>query len=112
MSRMFAIVLIGALLFPPAALEQRVFLPLVANGVRDTGPMGVDLRLGAGDAALPFLLDLAPRWVRAGDLLWAEVEPVRGGGYRWEAAAGLEQNIRRIRAAGAEPIVVIQWSPP
>lgn len=96
----------------PAAEEQRVFLPLAAGRPVTPGAIGVDLRVGAGDGALPYLADLAPRWVRAGDLLWAEVEPVRGGSYRWEAAAGLEANIRRIRAAGAEPIVVIQWSPP
>jgi hypothetical protein len=95
----------------PHAEQDETFLPLVSGQPRAPSRLGVDLRSAVSDASMPYVAELAPRWARAGDLLWAEVEPVRGA-YDWRAAAGLEANIRRIRAAGAEPIVVIQWTPP
>jgi hypothetical protein len=61
---------------------------------------------------MPLVVEANPRWSRAGDVLWALVEPVRGGGYRWEAIADVERNVRRLRAAGIEPALVVQWSPP
>jgi hypothetical protein len=95
----------------PTAAPHQIFLPAVLGLPGATSRLGVDLRSTVGDAALPFLTALEPRWARAGDLPWASVEPVRGV-YEWEALAGLEANIRRIRASGAEPIVIVQWTPP
>lgn len=88
-----------------------VYLPAVFGPPAATNRIGLDLRVNAGGAAVAFAAELQPGLVRAGDLLWSQIEPTRGGGYQWEHAAALEANIARLRAVGIEPIVVIQWTP-
>jgi hypothetical protein len=95
----------------PTSLPHQTVLPVVLGIPGGTGRLGVDLRSTVPDTGLPYLAALGARWSRAGDLPWASVEPVRGT-YRWEVLEGLEANIRRIRASGAEPIVIVQWTPP
>lgn len=100
----------------PAAAQpapRPVYLPVISGPPVPLSPFGMDLRTYTSQAALDFAMKANPKWVRAGDALWADVEPVRGGGYRWEALATLEANIRRIRAANpnVEPTVVVQRSP-
>lgn len=114
MRRLIPFLLALATLLPaaaaPAQTDHPIFLPLVSQLPAIPSRLGLDLRAHADDAAMPLLGDLEPRWARAGDLLWALVEPTRGS-YDWSAAAELEANIARIRAAGAEPLVNIQWTP-
>jgi hypothetical protein len=91
------------------AATSTVYLPLVS--VPDTRVLiGYDLRMNHGAHAEPWLPALPATWARAGDLIWATIEPTRGV-YSWEAAAALEANIRRLRAAGIEPIVLVQIAP-
>jgi hypothetical protein len=87
-----------------------VFLPLISIPMPPS-PFGFDVRTHAPDSVMPLVVEANPRWSRAGDVLWALVEPVRGGGYRWEAIADVERNVRRLRAKGIEPTLVVQWSP-
>ena len=87
-----------------------VFLPLISIPTPPS-PFGFDVRTHAPDSVMPLVAEANPRWSRAGDVLWALVEPVRGGGYRWEAIADVERNVRRLRAMGIEPTLIIQWSP-
>ncbi|MDW8234733.1 MAG: hypothetical protein RMJ54_18330, partial [Roseiflexaceae bacterium] len=87
-----------------------VYLPLIGTPA-PLNPFGFDVRTHAPDTVMPLVVEASPRWSRAGDVLWALVEPVRGGGYRWEAIADVERNVRRLRAAGIEPTLVVQWSP-
>jgi hypothetical protein len=95
---------------PAAQPTARVFLPALTTG--DLGyRLGVDLRSETDAAAIPYVAQLRAPWVRAGDILWASVEPVRGGGYRWETMAHVEANIARLRARGIEPILIVQQSP-
>lgn len=96
----------------PASVSSstQIFIPLVTLRSPDS-PFGFDLRSNISDAVLPFVRDAQPRWVRAGDVIWAEIEPVRGGGYHWEALATVDLNVQRLRAAGIEPTLVIQQSP-
>jgi hypothetical protein len=116
MKRLLPILLALAALLPAAAApssaepDHITFLPLVSQLPATPYRLGVDMRAHADDAALPYASALAPRWMRAGDLLWSQVEVTRGV-YDWSAAAALEANIARIRAAGAEPLVNIQWTP-
>ena len=91
------------------AATSMIYLPLVS--VPDTRVLiGYDLRTNRGAHAEPWLPALPATWARAGDLIWATIEPTRGV-YSWEAAAALEANIRRLRAAGIEPIVLVQIAP-
>jgi hypothetical protein len=87
-----------------------VFLPLISIPMPPS-PFGFDVRTHAPDGVMPLVVEANPRWSRAGDVLWALVEPVRGGGYRWEAIADVERNVRRLRAMGIEPTLIVQWSP-
>jgi hypothetical protein len=86
------------------------FLPFISIPTPPS-PFGFDVRTYAPDSVMPLVAEASPRWSRAGDVLWALVEPVRGGGYRWEAIADVERNVRRLRARGIEPTLVVQWSP-
>lgn len=91
------------------ATTSTIYLPLVS--VPDPRVLiGYDLRMNRGAHAEPLLAALPATWARAGDLVWAQIEPTRGV-YSWEAAATLETNIRRLRAAGIEPIVLVQIAP-
>ncbi len=92
------------------ATQQQVFLPLVST-TPPPSPFGFDLRDFITDTAIPYVRDAQPRWVRAGDVLWSNIEPVRGGGYHWEVLAAVEANIRRLHAIGIEPTLVVQQSP-
>ncbi len=85
------------------------YLPLVS--VPDTRVLlGYDLRTTHGARSEPLIAALPATWARAGDLVWGAIESQRGV-YTWEAAAALEENIRRLRAAGVEPVVVVQIAP-
>jgi hypothetical protein len=97
---------------PVAESEETVFaayLSLVS--VPDTRVLlGYDLRVSQGARAETLLPALPATWARAGDLVWNAIESQRGV-YTWEAAAALEENIRRLRAAGVEPVVLVQIAP-
>lgn len=88
----------------------RLFVPLIARPIA-ASPFGFDLRANVGNAVLPYVQAAQPRWVRAGDVLWSQIEPVRGAGYQWGAMAQVEANIRRLREMGIEPTLVVQQSP-
>lgn len=92
----------------PAAYQ--VLLPMMIIP-SPASPFGFDVRSNASDTALQYAQEARAKWARAGDVVWADIEPVRGGGYRWEVLAAVEQNIRRLQAAGIEPTLVIMRSP-
>jgi len=96
---------------PQTAGPTKIFLPLVLGQPLPLSPFGFDLRTHIGDAAVGYVTDAQAKWVRAGDVLWSDVEPVRGGGYHWEVLAAVEANIKRLRTAGVEPTLVVQRSP-
>jgi hypothetical protein len=92
----------------PAAYQvllPMMIMPSAAN------PFGFDVRSNASDTALQYAQEANAKWARAGDVVWADIEPVRGGGYRWAVLAEVDQNIRRLQAAGIEPTLVIMRSP-
>jgi hypothetical protein len=94
----------------PSSTGVQVYLPAITANPLGPNPFGFDLRTYAQADIIPYVLEARPKWTRAGDLLWASVEPERGT-YRWEGVAELDANIMRLRAAGIEPMVIIQWSP-
>lgn len=99
---------------PSSAQSQtpswNVALPLVKQANMTLGGLQIDLRMEASAQALPYLRDMRPQLVRAGDLDWASIESTQGV-LNWEAAAGFENNVRRIRELGLEPSGIIQRSP-
>ncbi len=109
-SLLCALALPAAAMPRPATAGTQIYLPIVAAS-GPASPIGVDLRWYIDDAVMPYVRAAQPRWVRAGDVLWPDVEPVRGGGYHWDALAYIDANVARLRAAGIEPTLVIQRSP-
>src|SRR5690242_7496394 len=85
----------------PASGQYQAFLPLVLASPPDN-PFGFDVRANIDDTVMEYVQmnPTPPKWTRAGDVLWSDVEPVRGEGYHWEALAQVEANVARIRAAG------------
>ena len=104
--------------------EYKVLLGLLGREVRDALPatpgwrgptdlrqvLGVEINRGAVAAVAGPLAELRPGWVRYNGIFWDEVEPRRGE-RRWEALAGVEAELAAIRAAGAEPMLVIRGAP-
>ncbi len=101
---------------PSHAKEQQqstpsiTFLPIIMGNPGPPNPFGFDMNSYYDDRVLSYAKEANPRWVRAGDLLWSEVEAERGV-YNWDVLARLENNVRRVRAMGFEPLVIIQQSP-
>ena len=95
----------------PAGLPFQVYLPIVRGPPAPPNPFGFDLRTHINNAVIGYVTGANPKWTRAGDVLWSDIEPVRGGGYRWEVLAQVEANVRRLRSAGVEPTLVVQRSP-
>lgn len=92
------------------AVEYKALLPIVFGEPAPPNPFGFDMNYYYDDRVLIFANQAKPRWVRSGDLLWSEVETQRGV-YNWAALERLENNVRRVRAMGFEPTVIIQQSP-
>jgi hypothetical protein len=90
--------------------QFKVYLPMMAIPPA-ASPFGFDVRSYASDEALQYAKEARAKWARAGNVFWADVEPVRGGGYHWEALAEVDENIRRLQDAGIEPTLVIARSP-
>ncbi|KAB8143379.1 hypothetical protein F8S13_10205 [Chloroflexia bacterium SDU3-3] len=93
-----------------APTKHMVYLPMVSVPA-PRNPFGFDLSIYSSGDVLKYGLETQPRWARAGDVLWPKVEPVRGAGYDWSSLVYVESNIRRLRAAGIEPTLIIQQSP-
>lgn len=117
-SRYFVLVLVlvmlpissvGAQQDPPPG-QSKIYLPIVSTLPAPPNPFGFDVRAYSNAETMQFVQMARPKWSRAGDVLWSEVEPVRGE-YRWEALAQLEANVQRLREANIEPVVVVQQSP-
>lgn len=89
--------------------SRQLFFPLVSQAASQN-PFGFDLRYYVGDSVMPYVSESRPKWTRAGDVFWSDIEPVRGV-YRWEALVALEANILRLRQAGIEPTLIIQRTP-
>ena len=86
-----------------------LFIPFMSSSA-PPNPFGFDLRIDSSTEALAYGAATRPKWARAGDVDWSQIEPVPGE-YHWEVLAGFESNVRRLRAAGIEPIGIIQRSP-
>lgn len=93
-----------------AQIQYRMIFPLMMSSL-PPNPFGFDLRTYSSDATLLLGSQARPKWARAGDVDWAAIEPVKGE-YHWELLASFEANVRRLHAAGIEPVGIVQRSPP
>lgn len=89
---------------------HKIYLPLISLAVPQN-PFGFDLSVYSNNGVLQYGLETRPHWARAGDVLWSKAEPVRGAGYDWSFLGYVDANVRRLRAAGVEPTLIIQQSP-
>lgn len=97
---------------PPApGAASTIYLPLVGGAQLPPQPFGFDMHWWyVGPQTVSLAVNAQPRWVRAADVLWSEIEP-QPGQYRWDLLAAKEQSIRQLRAAGIEPVVIINRTP-
>jgi hypothetical protein len=112
-----ALVLAGSAAAHPAAqpptpnAASTVYLPLVGGAPLPPQPFGFDMHWWyVGPQTVSLAANAQPRWVRAADVLWSDIEPVPGQ-YRWDRLEGKEGSIRALRAAGIEPVVIINRTP-
>jgi hypothetical protein len=91
-------------------LSRNAYFPMIVTPPGPPSAFGFDLNYYYDDRVLSFAREANPRWVRAGDVLWSEVEPSPGT-YNWAALERVEANVRRLRQIGFEPIVIVQQSP-
>jgi hypothetical protein len=112
------IALAAALLTPkpaPAqtARDQRVFLPMLAGGSNAQSVFGLEMLRLSAHRGLDLVTATSTRWVRRNALLWRDVEPVQGGGYKWDSPAvkELEQELIRASTLGINLVVIIRGSP-
>jgi hypothetical protein len=73
--------------------------------------LGVALEGYNTQSGLEEALKLGAHWLRRWQhISWRDVEP-REGEYHWWVLDGLEEELLRLRAHGAEPLIVIQMTP-
>jgi hypothetical protein len=110
-----ALALAGAAGRPRAsAADAGAYTLYLPSMVAQTQPIfGLDTSSLTPERGLDGLLSLRTSWVRANNLLWRDVEPVEGGGYRWDAPSVrlAEQDMLAASVHGLKLILVIRSSP-
>jgi hypothetical protein len=94
----------------PQAEPRPIFLPSAFGPPAPPNPFGFDVRYYSSEPAFEYAVQARPKWVRAGDVFWSQVEPAPGQ-YNWDVLKPLEQNLQRVRAAGMEPTMIVQRTP-
>lgn len=97
---------------PTEPVTSAVFLPAAWDAYRpQTTELGLAFEGFFNESGYPLTLQLnyhlARRWRW---ISWEEVEPEEGE-YRWDALAGLEQELLRAKAESVEPYLSIQMTP-
>lgn len=95
---------------PPPSYQ--VNLPMLSSGP-PRGLLGIETTRLAPSRDLAGLTAMAPGWVRRNGLRWRDVEPLPGGGYRWDAPAlqALETELIAASQRGLRVVLVVQGSP-
>jgi hypothetical protein len=128
---MFARVLLGlwivlALGLPAAivygrqsTVETAIYLPIIQSAAAQPAPLpssvfGMVMTTIAPQRGLDSAAAAGVRWIRSNNnLLWRDVEPVEGKGYRWDAPSIriFEQEILRANQQKLKFILVVRGSP-
>lgn len=109
-----AIALHGTGQAAPSA-KRKIHIPILSNGYDNAwvSPFGVEMISISTAGGLLQAEQAGFRWVRRNGLVWSGIEPVHTSParYNWNAAAGLENELRAARRHGLEPILVIRGTP-
>lgn len=110
----------AAILAQQSSVRPAIYLPLVAS-TRATAPppalpsvFGMGMTRIAPERGFEGVVASGARWIRSDNsLLWKEVEPIEGAGYRWNSPAIklLEQEVLRANQQNLKVIVLVRGSP-
>lgn len=97
----------------PAASGSRVYLPLLTNNRPLDTVFGIEMSQLAPTTGLNLVLTSGTGWVRRNAMLWSEIEPVEGAGYRWDVPSmqQLETEMLAASAGKLQLILVVRSSP-
>jgi hypothetical protein len=91
-----------------------VHLPMVNKYFPWTSPFAIESNksLAEGSFHNEELQALKPSWVRINDRVsWANLQPEENGPIQWGLLAGLDKELRALRAAGIKPILIVDSYP-
>lgn len=96
----------------PAQSTHRVYLPTV-RGSGTESVFGIEMYRLSAARGIDLVTTSGTRWVRRNALLWKDVEPVRGGGYKWDhpSVRELEQELIRANQLGIKVVLITRGSP-
>ena len=110
-----ALLLVGVTGRPgTAAADTTVYTTYLPSMVAQTQTIfGMDATSLTPERGLDGLVASGASWVRAGNLLWRDVEPVEGGEYHWDApnVQIVEQEMLTASTRGLKLVLVIRGSP-
>jgi hypothetical protein len=95
----------------------KVLLGLLGNELRQNpstvappSVFGAEILRGSNNVVLSRAAEAAVSWTRYSEIMWSEVEPVRGQ-RDWSKLARLENDLRRITELGITPMVIVKGTP-
>jgi hypothetical protein len=103
----------------PTTLVEQTVIPVVTPTPgkppkpREPSVFGIEIVDGLTEEYWDDIAALGVLWVRKNGLLWKDIEPIEGGGYRWDAEPVrlLEQDMLRASARGLRLILIVRGSP-
>lgn len=97
----------------PAAPGNTVYLPLIFRDHPANTIFGIEMSQVSATTGLDLVLTSGTGWVRRNAMLWSEIEPIEGAGYRWDAPSvqRLEAEMLAASAGGLKLILVVRSSP-
>ena len=96
-----------------AAPGEKLYLPMIYYNSSVETVIGIEMSSLSAARGLDLMLTSGTRWVRRNALLWSEIEPVEGAGYRWDGVetALLETEMIVASAGKLQLILVVRSSP-
>jgi hypothetical protein len=107
-----------ALSWPTAALSgdtpaggHTLYLPSILSDYPWVSPYSVETSLSLTQTLSDRANELGVGWMRLHRLYWRDVQPTEGSEYDWSALRDFEDELRKLAAAGIQPIVIVHQSP-
>lgn len=93
--------------------DQRVFLPLLRNGLQPPSVFGLEMYRLNQERGIELVRASGTRWVRRNAVLWRAVEPTPGAPYNWShpSILELEQEMTRASQLGINLVLIVRGSP-
>jgi len=110
--------LLMALSWPTAALwgdesapKHVLYLPVILRDDPWGSPFSVETSSLLTQTLTDRTKELGVAWMRLHRLYWRDVQPTEQSAYDWSAMSAFEGELRRLAAAGIQPIVIVHQSP-